>query len=93
MAGRIGNMVTINGRFPGRVAVQTGERVRLRLANMSIARTMALRFEGHRPVVVTYDGQPCNPHGPPDSRILSGAAMRAAIVLDMQSDPGGGDRG
>ncbi len=60
MAGRIGNVVTINGRIPDRVAVRAGERVRLRLANMSVARTMALRFEGHRPVVVAYDGQPCD---------------------------------
>ncbi len=88
MAGRIGNVVTINGRIPDGVAVRAGERVRLRLANMSVARTMALRFEGHRPVVVAYDGQPCDPHEPTDGRILLGAAMRADIVLDMQGDPG-----
>jgi len=88
MAGRIGNVVTINGRMPDRVAVRAGERVRLRLANMSVARTMALRFEGHRPVVVAYDGQPCDPHEPADGRILLGAAMRADIVIDMQGDPG-----
>jgi len=88
MAGRIGNLVTIDGRIPDRVAVRAGERVRLRLANMSVARTMALRFEGHRPVVVAYDGQPCDPHEPADGRILLGAAMRADIVLDMQGDPG-----
>lgn len=88
MAGRIGNVVTINGRVPDRVAVRAGERVRLRLANLSVARTMALHFEGHRPVVVAYDGQPCDPHEPADGRILLGAAMRADIVLDMQGDPG-----
>ncbi len=88
MAGRIGNLITINGRIPGGVAVRAGERVRLRLANMSIARTMALRFEGHRPVIVAYDGQPCDPHEPADGRIVLGAAMRADIVLDMQGDPG-----
>jgi FtsP/CotA-like multicopper oxidase with cupredoxin domain len=88
MAGRIGNVVTIDGRIPESVSVRAGERVRLRLANMSVARTMALRFEGHRPVVVAYDGQPCDPHEPADGRILLGAAMRADVVLDMQGDPG-----
>ena len=88
MAGRIGNVVTLNGRVPGDVAVRAGERVRLRLANLSVARTMGLRFEGHRPVVVAYDGQPCEPHEPADGRIVLGAAMRADIVLDMQGEPG-----
>lgn len=88
MAGRIGNLVTINGRMPNHVAARAGERVRLRLANMSVARTMALRFEGHRPVIVAYDGQPCDPHEPVDGRLLLGAAMRADVVLDMQGDPG-----
>jgi FtsP/CotA-like multicopper oxidase with cupredoxin domain len=88
MAGRIGNLVTINGRMSDPVAVHAGERVRLRLANMSVARTTALRFEGHRPVVVAYDDQPGDPHERADGRILLGAAMRADVVLDMQGDPG-----
>ena len=89
MAGRIGNVVTLNGRIPDSVAVRAGERVRLRLANLSVARIMALRFEGHRPVVVALDGQPCEPHEPANGRLLLGAAMRADVVLDMQGDPGG----
>ena len=88
MAGRIGNVVTLNGRIPDSVAVRAGERVRLRLANLSVARIMALRFEGHRPVVVALDGQPCEPHEPANGRLLLGAAMRADVVLDMQGDPG-----
>lgn len=88
MAGRIGDMVTLNGRVPDRVTVRAGERIRLRLANLSVARIMALHFEGHRPVVVAYDGQLCEPHEPADGRILLGAAMRADVVLDMQGDPG-----
>jgi FtsP/CotA-like multicopper oxidase with cupredoxin domain len=49
---------------------------------------MALRFEGHRPVIVALDGQPCNPHEPPDGRILLGPAMRIDVMLDMQGEPG-----
>ena len=49
---------------------------------------MALRFEGHRPVIVALDGQPCDPHEPADGRILLGPAMRADMMLDMQGEPG-----
>jgi FtsP/CotA-like multicopper oxidase with cupredoxin domain len=88
MDGRVGNTVTINGRVPGSVRVRAGERIRLRLLNAAIARIMALRFEGHRPVVVALDGQPCEPHEPEDGRILLGPAMRADLMLDMEGEPG-----
>jgi FtsP/CotA-like multicopper oxidase with cupredoxin domain len=88
MAGRIGNTVTINGMVPADQPVRAGERVRLRLLNAALARIMALRFEGHRPVVVAIDGQPCDPHEPKDGRLLLGPAMRIDVVLDMQGDPG-----
>ena len=84
MDGRVGNTVTINGLVPDTVRVHAGERVRLRLLNASIARIMALRFEEHRPVIIALDGQPCEPHEPPDGRILLGPAMRADLMLDMQ---------
>jgi FtsP/CotA-like multicopper oxidase with cupredoxin domain len=70
------------------VRVRAGERIRLRLLNAGIARIMALRFEGHRPVIVGLDGQPCEPHEPPHGRILLGPAMRADVMLDMQGEPG-----
>jgi FtsP/CotA-like multicopper oxidase with cupredoxin domain len=88
MGGRVGNTVTINGRVPDAVRVRAGERVRLRLLNAAIARIMALRFEGHRPIIVAIDGQPCTPHEPPGGRILLGPAMRADVMLDMQGEPG-----
>ena len=88
MDGRIGNTVTINGRLPETLRVRAGERIRLRLLNAAIARIMALRFEGHAPVIVALDGQPCAPHAPPDGRILLGPAMRADVMLDMQGEPG-----
>src|SRR5262249_92541 len=52
MSGRIGNAVTINGTLPTVEPVQAGERIRLRLVNSALARIMALRFEGHRPVII-----------------------------------------
>ncbi len=88
MAGRIGNTVTINGIVPADEPVRSGERVRIRLINAALARIMALRFQGHRPVVVAIDGQPCDPHEPAGGRLLLGPAMRIDVVLDMQGDPG-----
>ncbi|WP_159012889.1 multicopper oxidase family protein [Acidisoma sp. S159] len=88
MNGRVGNTVTINGLLPTAVSVRAGERVRLRLLNATIARIMDLRFEGHRPVIVALDGQPCDPHEPADGRMLLAPAMRADIMLDMQGEPG-----
>ncbi len=87
MSGRVGNVATINGTVPADQSVRAGERVRLRLANASLARIMALRFEGHRPVVVAIDGQPCDPHEPDGGRLVLAPAMRIDIVLDMQGDP------
>ena len=88
MDGRVGNTVTINGRLPQTLHARAGERIRLRLLNAAIARIMALQFEGHVPVIVALDGQPCAPHTPADGRILLGPAMRADVMLDMQGEPG-----
>ena len=88
MAGRVGNVITINGAAPAALTVRTNERIRLRLANASLARMMALRFEGHRPIVIAIDGQPCEPHEPEDGRLMLGPAMRIDIVLDMIDEVG-----
>ncbi|MET2832588.1 multicopper oxidase family protein [Mesorhizobium shangrilense] len=88
MSGRVGNVVTVNGTRPAYQNVKAGERLRLRLANASLARIMALRFEGHRPVVVAIDGQPCDPHEPEEGRLLLAPAMRIDVIIDMQGDPG-----
>jgi FtsP/CotA-like multicopper oxidase with cupredoxin domain len=89
MAGHIGNTVTINGIVRTDERVRAGERVRIRLINASLARIMAIRFDRHHPIVVAVDGQPCEPHEPPDGRLLLGPAMRSDIVVDMQGEPGG----
>lgn len=88
MSGRVGNTVTLNGSVSKEEPMRAGERVRLRLVNGSLARIMALRFEGHRPMVVAVDGQPCEPHEPKNGRILLGPAMRIDVALDLQGEPG-----
>ena len=88
MSGRVGNTVTINGAVSDREPVRAGERVRLRLVNGALARIMALRFEGHKPLIIAVDGQPCEPHEPDGGRVLLGPAMRIDLMLDMQGEPG-----
>jgi FtsP/CotA-like multicopper oxidase with cupredoxin domain len=88
MSGRVGNTVTINGVISNGETVRAGERVRLRLINGALARIMALRFEGHRPVIVAIDGQPCESHEPEGGRVLLGPAMRVDLMLDMHGEPG-----
>lgn len=88
MAGRIGNTVTINGRVPDTIRVRSGERLRLRLINAAPARIFGLEFPDHRPLIVAFDGQPIEPHGPSGGRIFLGPAMRADLVLDMTGEPG-----
>jgi FtsP/CotA-like multicopper oxidase with cupredoxin domain len=88
MAGHVGNVITINGAPPADLKVRAGERIRLRLANAALARMMALRFEGHHPIIIAVDGQPCEPHAPEDGRLMLGPAMRIDIVLDLVGEPG-----
>jgi FtsP/CotA-like multicopper oxidase with cupredoxin domain len=88
MSGRVGNTVTLNGAVSHGEPVRAGERIRLRLVNGALARIMALRFEGHRPVVVAIDGQPCDPHEVDGGRLLLGPAIRIDVMLDMQGEPG-----
>jgi FtsP/CotA-like multicopper oxidase with cupredoxin domain len=87
-AGRIGNLVTINGVDLDQFVVRAGERIRLRLVNAANARVFALEFRGHRPRIVALDGQPVAPHEPQDGRIVLGPAMRADLVLDMDAEAG-----
>ncbi len=87
--GRLGNVATLNGLDSGAFAVRAGERLRLRIVNTANARIFALRFEGHRPLVIALDGQPATPHEPEDGRLIIPPAGRVDVILDMQGEPGG----
>jgi FtsP/CotA-like multicopper oxidase with cupredoxin domain len=87
-AGRLGNLATLNGRSSSTFEARAGERLRLRLINTANARIFALRFEGHRPVVIALDGQPVKPHEAEKGRIVLPPAARADLILDMEGDPG-----
>lgn len=88
MGGRIGNVVTINGRVPETISVRAGERLRLRLINAAPARIFGIEFKNLRPLIVALDGQPAEPREPPEGRVVLGPAMRADVLLDMSGKSG-----
>ncbi len=87
-AGRLGNVLTLNGKPYERLEVQTGERVRLRLVNSANARVMQFKLAGVAPWLVALDGQPV------PATILGGAAIRLApaqradLVFDVTAKSG-----
>jgi FtsP/CotA-like multicopper oxidase with cupredoxin domain len=85
--GRVGETVTINGRVPETFSVRRGERIRLRLINAANARVFGLRFAGHAPTIIAYDGQPVTPHAPAEGAVVLGPAMRMDLILDMTGRP------
>src|SRR5581483_3336571 len=86
--GRVGNTVTVNGSVRETFAVRSGERMRLRLINATNARIFGLSFADHRPKVIAIDGQPIEPHEPPNGRFVLAPAMRMDLILDMVAKPG-----
>lgn len=86
-AGRIGNVVTLNGQVGGRQTFRSGERVRFRLLNACDARIFALRFHQHKVRVIALDGQPVEPFEPAGGVVLA-PAQRADIVVDFEHKPG-----
>ncbi len=89
-AGRIGNTVTLNGTIQEAFDVRAGERIRLRLVNASNARIYGLRFEGHAPAVIAFDGHPVEPHVPSGNRVVLGPAQRVDLILDCEGARGDG---
>ncbi len=88
--GRMGNTIAINGKAAGaqqRLQLRPNERVRLRLVNASSARILALDFTGHRPWVVSLDGQGVKPR-PLRAPLVLGGGQRADLVLDAGAGSG-----
>lgn len=86
--GRMGNVVTVNGRVRPDIPVRRGERLRLRLLNPSNARILALTFGSLRPTVVALDGRPCRPHPVSENGLLLGSGQRADLMVDVDAEPG-----
>jgi len=88
-AGRLGNILTLNGKFDVDFPVLCGQRLRLRLINAATARILRISFDGHVPLVVALDGQPVQrPFSPNGNSVLLTPAQRVDLILDCTNDPG-----
>ena len=100
-AGRLGNILTLNGKPYERFAARAGERLRLRLINTANARVLTFAIPKLRPWVVAHDGQPvapyllgeegvnCRPGKGPTSSSMS-AATQVTKSPSSNSAPGRG---
>ncbi len=82
-AGRLGNILSINGKFTGEFGVRSGERIRLRLINTCNARILKLRFEELNPYVIAVDGQPVTPYDLKHGLVTIAPAQRVDLLIDM----------
>jgi FtsP/CotA-like multicopper oxidase with cupredoxin domain len=86
--GRLGNVLTLNGKPYETLEVMSGERVRLRLINAANARILQFRIAGVEPVLVALDGQPVEPQALGDRAVRLAPAQRADLVIDVKGPAG-----
>ncbi len=87
-AGRLGNILAINGKPLAEFKVRSGERLRLRLINTCNARVLTLRFEGLKPQVLAIDGQPVPPRPLKNEMATLGPGQRVDLFIRMTGAPG-----
>ncbi|MGI9352763.1 MAG: multicopper oxidase family protein [Rhizobiaceae bacterium] len=87
-AGRLGNILTLNGKPYERLDVIPGERVRLRFVNTSNARVMKFALADHETILVALDGQPVQPVGLGNEGITLAPAQRADLMVDIEGQVG-----
>lgn len=86
--GRLGNVLTLNGKPYETLKVQTGERVRLRMINCANARIMQFRLAGVAAWIVALDGQPIAPLRLGENALRLAPAQRADLAFDVTSAAG-----
>jgi FtsP/CotA-like multicopper oxidase with cupredoxin domain len=78
--GRLGNWVTINGASKPVIALSSAKPSRLRILNVSNARTYSMQLRGADALLIARDGQPVNPEPVPATGMLLAPGQRADIV-------------
>ena len=87
-AGRLGNVLSVNGKPKEEFPVRSGQRIRLRLINTCNSRILKLRFEDLNPLVIALDGQPVAPHALKHGTVDIAPAQRTDLLIDMTGAPG-----
>ncbi|NOC93066.1 multicopper oxidase family protein [Ruegeria sp. HKCCD6604] len=85
-AGRIGNILTVNGSFDPAFAVRRNERLRLRLVNASNARIFDLDLDGLSGWIVALDGMPVETPLRLSGSFPLAPAQRADLIVDVVTE-------
>ncbi|WP_209833419.1 multicopper oxidase family protein [Ruegeria sp. HKCCE3926] len=85
-AGRIGNILTVNGSFDPAFAVRRNERLRLRLVNASNARIFDLDLDGLSGWIVALDGMPLDTPLRLSGSFPLAPAQRADLIVDVVTE-------
>jgi FtsP/CotA-like multicopper oxidase with cupredoxin domain len=78
--GRLGNWVTVNGASKPVLALSDAKPSRLRLLNVSNARTFDMQLRGADALIIARDGQPIKPEPLSAAGLLLAPGARADIV-------------
>lgn len=87
-AGRLGNLISVNGAFDPAFSVKQNERLRLRLINVANARIFDIATEGLAGWIVALDGMPLENPMPLEGSFPLAPAQRADLVVDVDAGPG-----
>jgi len=87
-AGRLGNILTLNGKPYERFDVSPDERVRLRLVNAANARILRFALGDHDNWLVALDGQPVPPTLLGKEGVTLAPAQRADVVVNLNAREG-----
>jgi FtsP/CotA-like multicopper oxidase with cupredoxin domain len=87
--GRLGNRLVVNGRAAPVVrVVRPGARIRLRIANVAMARVIPLHVSGLSARVIAIDSTPCQPFDPLQRMVTLAPGTRCEVMLDMPREAG-----
>ncbi len=86
--GRLGNVLTVNGRPAPGFGVRRGERLRLRLLNAANSRVLRLDFGAFAPSLIALDGQPVTPRALGENRLTLASGQRADLLVDVDLGAG-----
>jgi FtsP/CotA-like multicopper oxidase with cupredoxin domain len=87
-AGRLGNVLTTNGKPSPDFQVRAGERLRLRLLNAANSRVLTLDFDALQATIIALDGQPIEPRKLDQSRLTLAPGQRADVVTNVALEDG-----
>ena len=82
--GRLGNALSINGKFKPTIPISSHSLVRLRFLNAANARVLTFELSGQLTMnVICLDGSPCKPFS--TNRITLGPAQRIDVIIEDAS--------